>query len=183
MNQNITVEIWKDIKGYEGHYQVSSHGNIKSIKFGRQKTLTLKNTHKGYHNIQLFKNGKMKGCFVHRIVAENFLDHLKVNHSVDHLDANKKNNHYTNLEWVTNKENSDRKVNMKLHAFGERVHTSKLTQKDIEHIRREFMLNSSTKEDKTLIYNALAKGYGLFRGTVKEICSGKRWSHLSTYAR
>jgi hypothetical protein len=184
-----TDEIWKDIKGYEGLYQVSNYGNIKSVKrtvphaarrtiSKKEKIMTLKKTHKGYYSIQLYKAGKRKGYAVHRLVAMHFLINKENYETVDHIDANKKNNHYTNLEWVTNAENSRRKVEKRLHIFGERIYTNKLKEKDVLHIRREFWLNSDNYNQKVETYNKLVSGYGVCRGTIKEICQNKIWKHL-----
>ena len=65
-------EIWKDIKGYEGIYQISNYGNVRNIK--KNKNLQLEETFKGYLRTTLCKNGKKKHFKVHRLVAQTFLD-------------------------------------------------------------------------------------------------------------
>lgn len=96
------VEIWKDIKCYEGYYQVSNLGNVKNSRTGR-----LIKPHKkcGYLQLLLCKNGKIKHHLVHRLVAEAFIqnpDNLPI---VNHVDENKINNCVDNLEWCTQKYN------------------------------------------------------------------------------
>ena len=94
------IEEWRDIRGYEGLYQVSNLGRVKSIP--REKTKggilkPLKDT-TGYLSVNLYKNGKIKRCKIHRLVANNFLE-------VNHKDGNKLNNNLSNLEYVTRSQN------------------------------------------------------------------------------
>lgn len=106
------MELWKDIKDYEGLYQVSNFGNVKRIegvvtrKDGRTrrvKETILKPTtnNKGYLCVQLCKNGKGKLCTIHRLVALSFIEnHLNLP-VVNHIDSNQLNNRLDNLEWTT----------------------------------------------------------------------------------
>ena len=97
--------VWKDIKGYEGLYKISNHGGVWSQY--RQKLLReIKNT-TGYCKVGLTKNKKQKIFSVHRLVAINFVDNPLGKPCVNHIDENKTNNHYSNLEWCTHKENSN----------------------------------------------------------------------------
>ena len=92
-------EIWKDIKGYEGIYQVSNFGKVKS----KRKILI---PAKGeYLKVSLSKNGTQKTCYIHRLVAETFLDNKSNLPFVNHKDENRYNNNVNNLEWCTNKYN------------------------------------------------------------------------------
>ena len=97
-------EIWKDIKNYEGNYQVSNLGRVKNIKLNRFLALTSKNE-KGYIKVVLTKNGKSKTFAVHRLVARTFLDYDYNSLQVNHIDGNKENNKLSNLELLTHKEN------------------------------------------------------------------------------
>lgn len=97
--------MWKDIKGYEGFYQVSDEGQIRRIlKDGRTKPVKGKEGSK-YYTVDLCVHGKCKGFNVHRLVAEAFLEKPEGTTEVNHIDGNKKNNHVENLEWVTQKGN------------------------------------------------------------------------------
>lgn len=100
------MEIWKDIEGYEGLYQVSNLGRVKSLGNGnsnksKNKTLKQQLSHKGYPMIGLCKNGKPKRFSVHRLVAEAFLPNPNNYDQVNHKDENKTNNCISNLEWCT----------------------------------------------------------------------------------
>ena len=110
------MEIWKDIKEYEGLYQVSNLGNVKSIERAvkdatreriqhlKSKIIKPTDNGKGYQIVSLNRNGR-KNKYVHRLVAEAFLDNPKNKKEVNHKDFNKKNNCVDNLEWVSQKEN------------------------------------------------------------------------------
>ncbi len=118
--ENIKEEIWKDIPDYEGIYQVSNLGNVKSLD---RKTLVLRGTNKsfyctykgkeikpkistdGYYFVNACKNGKQKPLYYHRLVALLFIPNPENKLEVNHIDGNKGNNCITNLEWCTNKEN------------------------------------------------------------------------------
>lgn len=113
-------EIWKDVKGYEGLYQVSNKGRVKS--FPRQGTHSNKinilrqNTKnsKHYCHCILTKNGKPKTVSVHRLVAIAFIPNPQNKEQVNHIDGNKENNCVYNLEWCTNQENMDHSYKMGL---------------------------------------------------------------------
>lgn len=99
------IEIWKDIPGYEGKYQVSNTGEIRSLKFGKIKILKQYTDKCGYNVLTLSENGKRKNHFVHRLVAMTFIPNPNNLPQVNHKDENKANNCVDNLEWCSRKYN------------------------------------------------------------------------------
>jgi hypothetical protein len=101
-------EIWKDIEGYEGLYQVSNLGKVKSLSNNlAKKEKILKNSKnvKGYHKVTLCLFGKRKSITVHRLVAEAFIHNDKNKSQVNHINGVKIDNNVNNLEWSTASEN------------------------------------------------------------------------------
>ena len=94
-------EIWKPIKGYEENYCVSNYGRIKSTYHAYEKFLSPRDAGKGYMQVALFKDHKAKNFFVHRLVAEHFVENPDGFDFVNHKDENKSNNVHTNLEWCS----------------------------------------------------------------------------------
>lgn len=105
-------EIWKDIKNYEGLYQISSLGRVRSLLFRngttrkkQTKLLSQTNNGNGYLIVSLSKNKKRKNKYIHRLVAEAFIPNDKNYKIINHIDKNKQNNNVNNLEWCTQKYN------------------------------------------------------------------------------
>ena len=94
---NNFTEVWKDIQGYEGIYQVSSLGKVRSAKGLKSQ----RNNGRGYLQVELWKHNKGKAFYVHRLVANAFLKNERNFPTVNHKDGNKKNNCVNNLEWCT----------------------------------------------------------------------------------
>lgn len=100
------MEVWKDVKGYEGLYQVSSHGRLKRVfRNKKEHFLTGKRDKDGYTQVILSRNQKKKHFRLHRLVAEAFKPNPDSKPEVNHKDRNKQNNNASNLEWVTGSEN------------------------------------------------------------------------------
>lgn len=103
----LMVETWKAIEGYEGLYEVSNLGRVKSLSRLRVKEHLLSQfkNHEGYKRVNLWKNNSSKKYSVHRLVAEAFIPNPESKPQVNHIDENKQNNSVENLEWVTAIEN------------------------------------------------------------------------------
>lgn len=104
--EDIKDEVWKDIKGYEGSYQVSNMGRVKSFC---RKTRILKpqKTQDGYLQVCLCRDGKKKRLYVHRLVAGSFIPNLENKETINHINEIKTDNHVSNLEWMTRAENNN----------------------------------------------------------------------------
>lgn len=106
-------ELWKDVDGYEGLYQISNYGNIRRIldtNRSLDRMLKIQHHSNGYQSIVLYKNNKGTNKLIHRLVAIAFIQNTNKCSEVNHIDGNKDNNHVDNLEWCTSSEN-------KKHAY------------------------------------------------------------------
>lgn len=97
-------EEWKDIKGYEGLYQISSFGNARSLRFNRIKVLKPGHS-QNYFTYEFSVNHISEVKTAHRLVAEAFIPNPNNYSCINHIDGNKQNNHVENLEWCTASEN------------------------------------------------------------------------------
>lgn len=122
------MEIWKDIQGYEGLYQVSNLGNVRSLNYGRRKevkNIAVKRD-SGYLRVCLSRNDKQKYFLVHRLVALQFVPGFKEGFVVNHKNEIKVDNRAENLEWCTQRENTN------YGTRNERI--TKKTKKSVEQI-------------------------------------------------
>lgn len=153
-------EIWKDIKGYEGLYQVSNYGRIINYK---SKRILKGRVSFGYLRITLYKYGKAKTFMVHRLVAEAFISNPNKLPQINHKDENKMNNNVNNLEWC----NSQYNIN-----YGKRneIVSKKLTNhpkksKKIRCVETGIVYSSSREIEREL---------GYFHSNILACCNGKR---------
>ena len=125
-------EIFKDIKGFEGLYQISNFGNVKSLK--RNIILKPSSNGKGYLHIILYKNCKSKVGRIHRLVAQAFIPNPENKPQINHIDGNKSNNNVNNLEWVTNSENQKHAfaLGLQTNIANNNPRTRKINQYDLQ---------------------------------------------------
>lgn len=145
---NIDNEHWKDIEGYDGMYQVSDLGRVRSKKYGRWKVLKNGTTGSGYLTVCLFKDNKVKGLLVHRLVASAFIPNSDETKTIiNHRNEDKTDNSVENLEWCDYRYN--------------------LTYNDIHHRRIVNRISSKYKQIKVKdLYNpnlTYAQNLELFR--------------------
>ena len=155
-------EIWKDVEGYEGCYQVSNLGRVKSLNYnrtGKEKVLKACKS-KGYYYVILCKDSKQKNCSVHRLVATAFLPNPDNLPQVNHKDEDKTNNACFNLEWC------DRKYNMN---FGTR------TKRSAEKRSKSVLCIETGKIYPSI--NQIGRDLGISIGHISDACNGKIKTH------
>jgi hypothetical protein len=126
----------------------------------------------GYYRLSSFINGKKGHIRVHRMVAELYIPNPDNKPIVNHIDGDKLNNHYTNLEWVTHKENKDHAVKNGLYLRGEE-HTNILTEKQVIWIRKNYV-----KGDKELGSRPLSRKFNVSKGCIDGIIHYRTWKHI-----
>ena len=105
----------KDVVGYEGLYAVTSCGKVWSYKYKKfLEPIVIKN---GYMRVGLWKDGKKKQCYVHRLVAEAYIPNQDNLPDVDHIDNDKTHNYVNNLQWITHKDNCRKSKNKPILQF------------------------------------------------------------------
>ena len=153
------MEEWRPVVGYEGIYEVSNLGNIKSLNYhrsGEEGTLSANPDKNGYMKITLCKNGKTKSHLLHRLVAEAFIPNPDNLPDVNHKDENPSNNHLDNLEWCTREYNIN---------YGSR--NKKLAKKISKKVKC-----ITTGEIFNCIKEANEK-YNIHCGNIGQCCKGK----------
>ena len=176
-------EIWEDIEGYEGLYQVSNLGRVKSLdryvkarshskEFKKGKILKPRISQKGYLTVLLCKDNIGKEYRIHRLVALAFIPNPENKLEVNHIDGKKQNNCVDNLEWNTRSENIKHAFahDLKKIRNSENSHLSKLTKVQVAQIRKEYI-----PYDKNFSTYALAQRYGVSAGTINSIVHNKTY--------
>lgn len=182
------LEIWKDVQGYEGRYQVSNLGNVKSLKDNlgrpREKLRSLATTNQGYKKVDLHRKGdKPKSKYVHRLVVEAFLPNPENKPMVNHKDSNPSNNHIENLEWCTQAENVQhgyREGNMKpaRHRLGARTSQNKFKHTYFEKSRNRWV--ASVEILNTQGVRAERKSFSIkkYGSTLAELLAAQAVNHI-----
>lgn len=173
------MEIWKDIKDYEGLYQVSNTGKVKSLQRHKKNHTKIqiveekiKNTRKdrqGYLLLDLYKDNKQKTIRVHRVVAETFIPNPENKETVNHMDGDKRNNEVKNLEWSSFKEQN-------IHFYEKKLKTDESIEKAIKAMNK-----ASSKKTKCLsdgvIYSSASeasRAAGVSASLIMRVCRGER---------
>lgn len=177
------IEIWKDVVGYEGIYQVSNLGRVKSLSgFLETKRGIIKHRKEGVRSQSTKKNGykTIMLCFmlkqmrfhVHRLVAIAFIPNPENKPQVNHINGIKSDNTLENLEWCTRDENTYHAMKNNLIPKGENNCSSKLTDKNILAIRKLYRINPNFHKSN------VAKKLGVRDTTIHKIIKGQIWKHL-----
>ena len=172
----------KDVVGYEDYFQVTKDGRIWSKRTNKFLKQTVSKT--GYYTISTRIGGR-KGtckCFkVHRLVAEAYIDNPENKPFVNHIDGNKLNNHVSNLEWCTNRENILHALELGLitgdHCKGELNSSAKLTNNQVKQIREEF--KNHTFKNKTEFCTEYSKKYNIHRSSMFDLLNNKTYKSVN----
>lgn len=177
------IEIWKGVIGYEGEYQVSNIGRVRSIGkrievtdcIGRMysknikgKILSPNDNGRGYLSVQLGRKGGRR--YIHRLVAEIFIDNHKDLSEVNHLNNNRGDNHYSNLEWCTRAYNTKYKETMGTQLKGEEIYKSILKESDVTKIK--MMLSQGIAQ------RIIAEQFNVNQVTISNVNTKKTWKHV-----
>ena len=179
-------EVWRDVPGFEGHYQVSNYGNVKSLernvkhpKIGKMhikgRILKQSNASKGYKQVCLNLSGKTKIFRVHRLVAMAFIENPEGLETVNHIDGNKGNNHVSNLEWCSVADNlRHASVNGLMDhssVTGSKNVNSVLDEGKVYKMMTDYFLNDR-------ILKEIAEEYDVSIGTVFQAIKGVTWKSV-----
>ena len=126
-------EIWKDIQGYEGLYQVSNLGRIKS---GYKSIILQPGVCRGYLIVNLYKDKKGLSQKVHRLVAQAFIPNPENKPTVNHKDGNKQNNCVSNLEWATIKEQNNHALKLGLMENAKKIRAKNMKNITIKYLKK-----------------------------------------------
>ena len=159
-------EIWKDVVGFEAHYEISDAGNVRRKHTGR---VLKSGTHRdGYKMVNLCVKGKFSSCKVHRLVATAFIENPKKKEQVNHINGIKSDNRMGNLEWATRSENT-----IHAHKTGliKHAHISKISEAAARDIKFNCVKGVNTRK-------YYAEKYGISIANVGYIVTGARWKRL-----
>ena len=160
------MEQWLPVVGFESFYEVSDHGNVRSIKSGRIKAYTIDKTN-GRPFMGLWKQNKIKIVRPHTLVLSAFVGPRPYRLECCHNDGNHFNNHLENLRWDTAKSNQQDRAKHGTSNRGEQCAAAKLTETQVRAIRAD-----------TRVQRLIAAEYGVRDNTISRIKSGKRWAHI-----
>lgn len=174
-------ETWKPAIGYEGAYEVSSYGRVRSVRppDSNRRTpigyIIKPRVNKGYYSVWLWKGGKNKANRVHHLVLEAFCRSRPDGYQANHINGQKLDNRCSNLEWVTPSQNMQHAIRNGLYVprRGEECGASRLNSWQVIEIRRLAA---------TMPYAPIAKRFGISESYVSELASGKKWAHLKDAA-
>ncbi len=170
-------ETWVAIPGYDGVYEVGDQGNVRKAVSDRWTDaghlIRKRLTKKGYVRVSLWKDGKEKRPYLHKLVAEAFIGHRPAGLQINHKDANKQNNRVSNLEYTDQLGNMKHAREHGLRPFGEKIRISKLTDEDVSFIK-EFYI----KGCRCFGAKPLARMFGVDNKTVRMVVKNRTWRHV-----
>lgn len=175
------IEIWKDVDGYEGIYQISNLGRVRN-KIGL--VLKQKPSKDGYVRILLCKDGKYKAKYVHILVAKAFIPNPDCKPEVNHIDANKSHNSSDNLEWVTRRENHFHAVSLGLKPINPMIGKRGINNPYVKPVYQydlqgNFVKKWRSREEAANYYHCHPNSISRCMNGVRQSCKGYIWKRLS----
>ncbi len=163
------MEIWKDINGFENKYSISQNGDVRNKNSGR---LLKQWKCYGYSYVGLHQPDLYLRIRVHKLVALYFIGDMPLGKQINHIDGNKSNNHFSNLEYITSSENNIHAIKMGLtpSRLGNGNGHSKLKEKEVIEIRKRYSLREKQKD--------LAKEFNVYQSRISTIVNRKEWKHV-----
>lgn len=158
-------EQWKDIIGYEGLYQISNLGRVKSLKYGKERILKPIKKKDGYLTVVLY-NGVGKKMYIHRLVAINFIPNANNLQEINHKDENKENNNLNNLEWT------DHITNMQYGTLVERSAKARLNHPKLSKQVNQYSLDGNFIRSFQSAYE-IQRQLGFNQSHICDCCLGK----------
>ena len=152
------MEVFKDVKGYEGYYEISNLGRVRSTSYKGVKILKPFITNKGYLNVIFCVKRKTEHKLIHRLVAEAFIPNINNYSTVNHKDEDKLNNCVENLEWLSVEDNN-------------RYSNSKM-------LTKEKVLQIPSLIDQGYTQLEIAKYFNVSRRAIQSILRGEHWKDL-----
>jgi hypothetical protein len=187
--KDLDGEVWKDIKDYEGNYQVSNFGRVKSLKFRKERILKQNKVNK-YFQVGLCKNRKYKNKLVNRLVYETFKEKLEEDYDVHHINEDEENNFVENLESKPHSKHIKEHRKGKKHSEetrnkmsenhadfrGEKSGKHKLKDGEVWLIKK--ILNSDYYKSGKINQTFIGKMFGVSYQTISMIKNNKIWNHI-----
>ena len=171
-------EIWKDICGYEGLYQISNFGRIKSLNYNhtkKEKVLCEKHHKSNYVTVMLCKNVVNRNKSIHTLVASAFIPNPNNYPCVNHIDGNKKNNNADNLEWCTHKQNIEHAIKTGLaNHYGMLGRTGAKNNLSKKIVQYDLQGNVVKRWD---CISDAARFYGIRPGNISNCLTGRNKSY------
>jgi hypothetical protein len=164
-----SVEVWKPVVGYEGLYEVSDQGRVRSLRTARKAGCIRKTpvNAQGYLAVDLKHNGKRKTFRVHTLVLTAFVGQRQAGHECRHLNGDRADARLANLAWGTPSENDNDRRRHGTFIQGETHGAAKLTEHDVQLIRAASCGQA-----------AIAEQFGVSQSLISMIRAKKRWAHV-----
>ena len=171
--KDLPGEEWRDVVGYEGLYQVSNCGRVKSFKKDKAKIIKSNPGIGGYLRVVLCKDFDKKNRFVHVLVAQAFIPNPEGKRQVNHIDGDKNNNRVSNLEWVTPAENIHHAFETGLRKIGCEHFRAKLTAEQVREIRRDCVPG-----DPELGFKSFSRKFNVTPKIIRDAFYGKSYQNV-----